>query len=96
MPTTYTLNSTPLSDLPRCKRCAYYEPERYIDSDDEEGICRRHAPQPRFDPNANDNEWTYLPSNPIVLPYRDWCGDFISRATKSLSRATALSPHCKL
>ena len=78
MSTTYTISDTPLppASPPRCKRCAYYEPTHYIDSDAEEGICRRHAPRPMLDPDAEVTGWTYTPSDPLVLPYRDWCGDF--------------------
>ena len=80
MSTTYTLNDSPLPPpaQPRCHCCAYYEPTAYIDSDDEEGICRRHAPRPLLDPDAEGTGWLYTPSNPLVLPHRDWCGDFVS------------------
>ena len=81
MATTYILNDTPLPPPPppRCHRCAYYEPIAYIDSDDESGICRRHAPKPLLDPNDEATGWTYIPSNPLVLPHRDWCGDYTAK-----------------
>ena len=81
MSTTYTISDTPLPPAlpPRCHRCAYYEPTAYIGSDDEVGICRRHAPKPLLDPDAPAEDWTYMPSNPLVLPYRDWCGDYAAK-----------------
>jgi hypothetical protein len=86
-----TLTLTTPSDLPRCYRCAYYEAEHYIGSPDEEGICRRHAPMPLLDSEAELNNWTYVPSSPAVIPYRDWCGDFTAKPRAAKPEA-ALPP----
>ena len=81
----------------RCDQCKFWRQD-FTESDPSKqslgGECRRHSPQPSYDPgpfyDLDDQTFTYFPSWPITDD-DDWCGEWQPK-TPDLTIAT-LDPY---